>query len=433
MSEDQIILSSAGLKNIASYYSAEDFVFDVSGSLYHCNNIQADFISPNISKLHQTDPTINIFQLKTDDCEQDFQFFMDLMNGNPVFVDKTKIPFYAKVCQQIGNMELIDHLCPLDDISLDLTIDNIASRIATCELYHLDNTMEIEFASLHFSEIPNSILSSFSLDVLHQILDSPALLIRNEGYLLDFIAEQIETRGKQFISLLSHVKITQLTNNEMSFYLSMLDLDSIDAEIWEQLITRMLYEAPNNQSMKDFGFKDGVFLPSEGHEFDGLIHHLWDEYGENPIEEGVIKVMASSTLTGNVNNLFEYSDFSSFLCWNLRNELDGYVEVDFCDHRVNISHYSMRTPTDGGYDNDYPKTWSLEGSNDGIRWKLLDKRINDESLHGEDLTATFECENVTNESFRYIRLYQRGTSHFSGGYQSYMYISTLEFFGSFTQ
>ena len=56
-----LILSSAGLKNIVSSNKVygEDFTFIFGKEKYTMSNVLAEFLSPKVSKLHKTDPTID--------------------------------------------------------------------------------------------------------------------------------------------------------------------------------------------------------------------------------------------------------------------------------------------------------------------------------------------------------------------------------------
>jgi hypothetical protein len=64
----------------------------------------------------------------------------------------------------------------------------------------------------------------------------------------------------------------------------------------------------------------------------------------------------------------------------------------------------------------------------GEKWTVIDSRVNDETLHGRDkVESLFTCNGDTKHGFRFIRLFQRGTSHDPRHY--HFLISQLEFFG----
>ena len=61
MTTKPVIISSSGLKNIVlnKYQEADDFIFAFGEEKFGMKSIFAEFISPTVSYLHQTDPTIN--------------------------------------------------------------------------------------------------------------------------------------------------------------------------------------------------------------------------------------------------------------------------------------------------------------------------------------------------------------------------------------
>ena len=54
-------MSSLGLKNVvlSKYHDNDEFILIFGEQKFRMKNIYAEFISPVISHLHQTDPTIN--------------------------------------------------------------------------------------------------------------------------------------------------------------------------------------------------------------------------------------------------------------------------------------------------------------------------------------------------------------------------------------
>jgi hypothetical protein len=93
-----------------------------------------------------------------------------------------------------------------------------------------------------------------------------------------------------------------------------------------------------------------------------------------------------------------------------------------------MTHYAIHNSLYHGSEHHFLKTWTVEGSNDGTKWSVIDSRTNDETLHGKDkIQSLFVCNGDSNQAFRFIRLYQRGTSHDPSCY--YFLISQFEAFG----
>ena len=60
LDKKSFILSSAGLKNLVQNQSyGEDFKFIFGEHEIQMKNLFAEFISPYVSQIHQSDPTIN--------------------------------------------------------------------------------------------------------------------------------------------------------------------------------------------------------------------------------------------------------------------------------------------------------------------------------------------------------------------------------------
>ena len=73
--------------------------------------------------------------------------------------------------------------------------------------------------------------------------------------------------------------------------------------------------------------------------------------------------------------------------------------------------------------------WKVEGSNDSIKWTLLDEKTNEQSLNNANASNTFTITNSSqNKYFRYIKISETGYES-SGMY--YMTMSAVEFFGEF--
>lgn len=103
MSRKTLILSSAGLKNIVqNIISTEnDFLFIFGDKEVRTSKINADFISPLISQIHQSDPTMTKYKYPSDDCmktifsESNLEHFKNICNGNEVKIFKIFRFFYG--------------------------------------------------------------------------------------------------------------------------------------------------------------------------------------------------------------------------------------------------------------------------------------------------------------------------------------------------
>ena len=76
MTTKQIIISSSGLKNIVlnKYQEDEDFIFAFGEQKIQMKSFFAEFISPVVSRLHKTDPTINEINFRELNANKEHEF-----------------------------------------------------------------------------------------------------------------------------------------------------------------------------------------------------------------------------------------------------------------------------------------------------------------------------------------------------------------------
>jgi hypothetical protein len=168
--------------------------------------------------------------------------------------------------------------------------------------------------------------------------------------------------------------------------------------------------------------------PGSDH-FEGIFAFLKEESGGNCLKNNTIAATASKTCCGELHYLFDKSDYGQSAYWHHGNVLNGHFEIDFKDRRLAMTHYAIHNNLHSVSEHHFLKTWTVEGSNGGKEWTVIDKRTNEESLHGKDkVEALFACNGDTQHEFRFIRLYQRGPSHDPRSYQ--FLLSQFEVFGT---
>ena len=96
---------------------------------------------------------------------------------------------------------------------------------------------------------------------------------------------------------------------------------------------------------------------------------------------------------------------------------------------MKLSHYSLRSHGYENKKNNRMKTWCIEGSNNGYDWKILDSRVNEESVANVSSSNTFKIneQSETNDFYRFIRISQTDVNN-SNAY--YLVFSAIEFFGT---
>lgn len=149
------------------------------------------------------------------------------------------------------------------------------------------------------------------------------------------------------------------------------------SELWESIVRQLKFDI---QSIIPLNIERSVgktIYPVPNHIFEGIIHYLNEATGGWCYKNGTIEVSCSSKKTGvnkiSCQQLFGSSTLIGNKFWTLNDEFDCYLEVDFKNVLVCLSHYSMHTPLSRG--EYFPKSWSVEGSNDHVNWIILDTRV----------------------------------------------------------
>jgi hypothetical protein len=161
---------------------------------------------------------------------------------------------------------------------------------------------------------------------------------------------------------------------------------------------------------------------------EGIIHYLNGRYGGNVHERGVVHVTASSECAriapdGHDRSSKNVVDFESHTDYCSQDSPNQWICLQFNLHHVTITHYSIRSFGHATFQA-HPKSWVLEGSNDGKNWIELDRRTNDAQLNGQLMVVGYD---VTNSALCcFIRLRQIDKNHDG---TDFLVLSALELFG----
>ena len=103
-------LSSRGLNNITAVLDDSDFEFIVGGKRYKYNSFVAEFLSPKISRLRKSDPSVLEYKLETRDSSSRFGRFLSLPFESTLHVDPESFDFFVSVSKELENEELLTQL-----------------------------------------------------------------------------------------------------------------------------------------------------------------------------------------------------------------------------------------------------------------------------------------------------------------------------------
>jgi hypothetical protein len=113
MSDSDLSLSSAALKNITIDKIQENFAFVVGEEAYNFPRVLAEFLSPRVCLSHSVDPSIPEYIVETRKLSDGFHLFMSLGSGSTVPVTQANFGFFLFLSREFGNsrfyISLMEH------------------------------------------------------------------------------------------------------------------------------------------------------------------------------------------------------------------------------------------------------------------------------------------------------------------------------------
>lgn len=162
--------------------------------------------------------------------------------------------------------------------------------------------------------------------------------------------------------------------------------------------------------------------------FNGILTKLGQGNAMNALSNQIVNITASSIAFSSYQpkNVLNYGNDKQVF-YSL-DEPNSWLCIHFKDHRVNPSHYSIKTTSYGDKNNHIPRDWDIEGSNDNAHWDHLDSRRNEESIHDVAKANTFEITDAANKLnyYKYLRIIQKGKNTSNN---NVLFFSSIEFFG----
>jgi hypothetical protein len=108
------------------------------------------------------------------------------------------------------------------------------------------------------------------------------------------------------------------------------------------------------------------------------------------------------------------------------NEPNQWIAYDFGQKVLRLTHYAVKSRTDGRPGSNNPKDWVIEVSDDGTTWTVVDQREGNSDLNGTASVMAFPVQKEV-DGCRFVRFRQTGPAH-SG--KNFLVLSAFEVFGS---
>ena len=471
MSEKSLTLSSSGLKNLV--LNEEKFVFHFGEQALTTNRIFAEFLCPAVSRLHQSDPTIqdiyykNHINLSSNSETPSFSTIFtssmisklsELSCGNSIKItqeESEKIRIISIILENDDLFNIINSLYPIDMTEIGSNIDYCLHIIEYYEYFQkkqnkLNLKDIVDQIASQFYKIDQKRLKNLPLQIVYDIISSEKLKLESEDSLLDFInelfSEKVEDDENELklIDFYEHIEFSQLTEEKLDEFLDEFNINQITATIWQKLkkcIHTKKDQKNENRYTKNKEEKKNESRYTKNNnavkiEYDvnnplrGIIFNLTNEKGGNVSDKDEVIITSSSILSNSY--LPKYAaDFDDQNFFHSKSEPTSWLMYDFKERKICPTHYSMKNASDS---NSSPRSWVFEASNTGNEgdWTALDTQNGTTFfMHINSVTHTFNIEKAqNNEYYRYIRI--RTTDKNNNGY-TYFAISIVEFFGFIEQ
>lgn len=426
-------LQPSSVFNIPFDTYEKDFTFVVNGEKIKTSRLISDLLSPVICRMHLNDPTVDTFTIDTQKTGN-FSLILDLVKFQEIRISTNEIEFISEVIEILGN----EHIkCSEKPESSEPTIENVFSQINFHERYKLFYSnrfqTEIEFIASHFPELCSEHeeeFSSLSNDTIMRIIKDDHFKLNSEDEFLQFV-NKLYIRDSRFSDLYEEVIFTNVTSAAMTEFVKVYKPNDLTFSIWSSLTKRLEreivfdkeHEEPNDRYINKKPFNLGqLFSHTNGNEFQGIIRHLLNESNGNI--ESEVNITSSSIYSSDYKpqnvTLFDKNDH--FISDNRPN---SYLCFDFKDRRVIPSDVTIKT-RNGGTNDNQPRSWVIEGSNDNNTWDILDKQEDSPHLHGGNLVHTFTLNNQNSKEYKFIRMRNTGLDWSNN---NYLIVCSFEIYG----
>ena len=460
MNSKTIILSSAGIKNIIE--EEREFTFIFGEQEVPMKNIYSEFISPIVSHIHHSDPTIDRFQFTTktniskfinDDFfkEDIVELFKEISQGNKIHINEDQINNMRIISIFIGNDELfsqLNELQPIDQTDIDKLLEFIEIIEITKFQFSYEFDGLFDSISSNFSQINKEKIKTLPTKIVFKILSNDHLKIETEDSLFDFIneffenketeseeTEEIDETTPQKVHFYELVDIKKLSEEKFVSFLHKIDRNDITGNLWNNLLDRFIQhqgggeEKTNTNRYSAPLVKQFLFDGQKENELSGIIRFLTNESGGNVHDKGCVSVTGSSECSSSCLAKFAVDFDNKATRFRSNSEANSWLRYDFKERKVRPTHYSITSKPCGQGDY-HPQHWVIEGSNTGENdWKILDTRNGITVLNAKSVTHTFDIQEKLkpDEFFRFLRIRQTGKN--AAG-TDYLGLSALEYFGS---
>lgn len=400
----EFYLSAKGLMNCANTNLSDNFMFIVGKKEYPCNSFLADFISPKVSDLHIQNPLAESLKIDVNDPYDVFSVVMQLMNGEEIDVIPFQIKYIRRIAKALGNQELIREFSLLwknEALNLNNVVQILEEKFENNE----DITTEIDFIASNFFQISPDQLDGMDIQLFDKVFSSPKLILEEEPKTFNFIYQQVQKYGPEYISLFKYIIFENTKKEDIQLFLDNIPKENISKEIFDAIKMRLSQPlsnpAPEESSRYQNPPLELLYDPSKGL-FHGVFKKLFTIYGENLVKTGIVSLKPKNESSQTpIENIFKDSPGNDKKnTYNMSVTKDNYILIDFKTMQVQVTGYSIGS----GLQWNQQMSWVLEGKNnprEDAFYTVIDEKKQNADIRGPDKSHYWEC--VKSKPYQYIR------------------------------
>jgi hypothetical protein len=255
------------------------------------------FISPRISELLRSDPTIDRFiheKIPGKSLKSSSQLRKLLRSGR-LCIDESSLESLYILFENLDNPELTESLLEFDFSRSELDSSNCISRFEMKSLHCVKNSVEKSFIASHFNELGQSSIEGLQVNDLEEILSDDSLRLESEDSLLALLI----SLGSNFIGFLGLVRFEHLSREGIDQFVSQISHSSLDSCLWSSICRHLRHRIvldPEDDSTFRSKVRDysRAFDPSSSSPWSDILSFLTSQCGGNVYERGVVSITSSS-------------------------------------------------------------------------------------------------------------------------------------------
>jgi hypothetical protein len=226
-----------------------------------------------------------------------------------------------------------------------------------------------------------------------------------------------QKEDSRFFSLFENVRFEYLSSESMQSFIALIteSFDLLTFPIWRALCPRLSFSVSIEPSVDRFihQYSSVVCRFDMNSKQDGIISYLTKRYGGHVIDRNIVSITVSSIYNPQSFPLRHVAEFENQSYFATKNEANSWICYDSIRSRRDSNSHHLRS-------------WTLEGSQVGLKWVKIDDRTNDTSLNSQGAISSFSISEEFQSDFQMIRLRQTGKS---GSSNDYLIVNAIEFFG----